>query len=100
MQDNDPKHVSKKAQAFYEEKNVNWCRSPPESPDANPIENLWHELKEFIRSKIKPTVKAELVSGIHQFWDTVDVHKCQIYIGHLRKVVPKIIELNGLATGY
>ena len=100
MQDNDPKHVSKKAQAFYEDNNVNWWRTPPESPDANPIENLWHELKEFIRREVKPKVKAELVLGIQQFWATVDAQKCQKYIGHLRKVVPKIIELNGLATGY
>ena len=72
----------------------------PESPDANPIENLWHELKEFIRREVKPKVKADFVLGIQKFWATVDVQKCQKYIGHLRKVVPKIIELNGLATGY
>ena len=33
----------------------------------NPIENLWHELKEFIRREVKPTTKAELVSRIEQF---------------------------------
>ena len=45
MQDNDPKHTSGWAQAFFERKHINWWRTPPESPDANPIENLWHELK-------------------------------------------------------
>ena len=46
----------------------------------NHIENLWHELKEFIRQEVKPTTKAELVSGIEQFWKTVDVAKCTRYI--------------------
>ena len=27
----------------------NWWRTPAESPDMNPIENMWHELKEYIR---------------------------------------------------
>ena len=79
---------------------INWWRTPPELPDANPIENLWHELKEFIRREVKPTAKQQLVDGISTFWDTVDVRKCHRYIGHLNKVLPKIIEKSGDATGY
>ena len=45
MQDNDPKHTSRRAKDFFEHHNINWWKTPPESPDANPIENLWHELK-------------------------------------------------------
>ena len=45
MQDNDPKHTSRWAQDFFNTRGINWWRTPPESPDANPIENLWHELK-------------------------------------------------------
>ena len=45
MQDNDPKHTSRHAKEFFMRKSINWWPTPPESPDANPIENLWHELK-------------------------------------------------------
>ena len=45
MQDNDPKHTSRRSWVFFEQHNINWWKTPPESPDANPIENLWHELK-------------------------------------------------------
>lgn len=100
MQDNDPKHTSKHAQRFLTERNINWWKTPPESPDLNPIENLWHELKEFLRREIKPVNKQALVSGILAFWNTVDVAKCTKYIRHLRKVVPRVVELNGAATGY
>ena len=94
------KHTSRTARTFFEQENINWWRTPPESPDANPIEKLWHELKEFIRHEVKPHSKSELMSGIKRFWDTVDVDKCNKYIGHLHKVFPRIIELNGAATGY
>lgn len=100
MQDNDPKHTSRLAKQFFEENNVNWWKTPPESPDCNPIENLWHELKEFIRREVKPHTKQELVDGIAQFWSTVDQQKCCLYINYLTKVLPKVIELEGEATGY
>ena len=73
---------------------------PPESPDLNPIENLWHKLKEYIKREVKPTTKEQLIDGIVEFWQTVDTQKCKKYIGHLPKVIPKVIELNGEATGY
>ena len=40
MQDNDPKHTSKLAQKTFTELNINWWKTPPKSPDLNPIENL------------------------------------------------------------
>ena len=68
MQDNDPKHCSRIAKQFFEDNNVNWWRTPPESPDLNPIENLWHELKAFLRARVKPKNHSELVEGIKTFW--------------------------------
>ncbi len=48
MQDNDPKHTSLHTRAFLPDNHINWMHTPAESPDANPIENLWHEMKEYI----------------------------------------------------
>ena len=64
IQDNDPKHTSRPAQNFYSQSGINWWCTPAESPHLNPIENLWHELKEYVRREVKPTTKLELVNGI------------------------------------
>lgn len=100
MQDNDPKHTSNLAKKFLEDNGIEWWKTPAESPDLNPIENLWHELKEFVRREVKPKTKQELIDGILQFWGTVTLSKCRAYIYHLNKVIPKVIELKGDATGY
>ena len=100
VQDNDPKHTSRHTQDFFERAGINWWKTPPESPDLNPIENLWHELKEFIRRVVKPKTKQELIDGILEFWSTVDVAKCRKYIGHLQKVIPAVIDNEGNATGF
>ena len=43
-------------------------------------------------------MKEELVSVILKFWDTVTVAKCTKYINHLKKVISKVIQLQGSAT--
>ena len=85
MMDNDSKHTSGSAADWMKENSVNRWKTPAESPDLNPIENLWHELKEYVRREIKPKIKDELIQGIVRFWGTVDTAKCLKYIGHLRK---------------
>ena len=71
MMDNDPKHTSAYAKQWIEDNAVNWWKTPAESLDLNPIENLWHELKEYVRREVKPTTKDQLVQGIVDFWETV-----------------------------
>lgn len=90
VQDNDLKNTSRWAKAFFEENNINWWRSPPESPDLISIKNLWHELKFYLESKVKPCNKQELVDGIKRFWERkVTVKKCTKYIDHvLYKAIP------------
>ena len=100
MADNDPKHTSNCAREFIEDTGINWWRTPAESPDLNPIQNMWHELKEYLRREVKPRTKDQLVNGIEMFWKSVDVRKCRKYIRHLRKVFPSIIQREGGATGY
>ena len=99
-QDNDPKHSSKHIERFLAEKQINWWYTPPESPDLNPIELVWGSMKQFLRNSYKPRNLDELKAGIEKFWLTLTPQICRKYIGHLKKVIPKIVEVKGAPSGY
>jgi len=81
MQDNDPKHTSRAAKTFFEENGINWWQTPLESPDLNPIENLWHKLKYYLETKVKPRSKQEPIDSTKKFWrKQVNAKEmCEIY---------------------
>ena len=100
QQDNDPKHASNYTKAYLEEHSVNWWKTSAESPDLNPIENVWGSMKYFLRHQYKPTNTESLQEGIKKFWESMTPEVCRRYINHLHKVIPKVVEVDGAASGY
>jgi len=99
QQDNDPKHTSRLAQQFFNDNNINWWKTPAESPDLNPIERVWSHLKQYLTHTIKPRNKNELIEGIKQYWNTkLTIEQCKRFINHIHRVIPVLIAKGGEAV--
>jgi hypothetical protein len=44
---------------------------PPNSPDINPVENVFSVMKNFVRERL-PQNEAELRTVIHDAWEDID----------------------------
>jgi hypothetical protein len=67
LQDNDPKHSSRLVQDWLFSHGVQLIDFPPYSPDLNPMENLWANLKRRVEEH-NPRNIQELTQHIHNEW--------------------------------
>lgn len=99
MQDNDPKHTSRKAKSFFEAHQINVLPWPAQSPDLNPIEHLWKDLKVAVSLK-KPTNKQQLWLAAKGAWESIPVERCQQLIDSMPRRCQAVIKNKGQATKY
>lgn len=70
LQDGAPCHTSKKVMSFLRENNVTVMDWPGNSPDLNPIENLWAIMKSKLKKMPNITSLKLLIRAIKYIWCT------------------------------
>ena len=78
-QDNDRKHSSRICTEALKNVNIDWVKSPPQSPDLNPIEWVWVDLKRYVRKQFCSSEK-ELITAVKQFWGKMTPMYCSNFI--------------------
>lgn len=69
-------HTSKKVRKFLKPQAINWWKTPLESPNCSPIENVWHKSLEHIKRKQYHLLKLTQCLSIDSFSKAWESRRC------------------------
>ena len=98
--DSAPCHRSAKTKNWASSKNITSLEWPGNSPDLNPIENLWAIVKKRIH-KYRPTTKETLIAAIIKVWfHEITPETCKKLIDSMPRRIQSVIDKKGGHTKY
>ena len=109
MHDNAPCHTARKVTQFLKNRRVSTMKWPAQSPDLNPIENLWVDFKERFHARctrigLKPSTRPEVLEKfatiLRQLWREQGIELITKLIQSMPKRVATVIATRGGHTKY
>lgn len=101
QQDGAPSHKAKTTLKWFDDHAIPLFPHPPSSPDLNPIEPVWHELKTRLRNRAHhPSSVTELITAVQEVWEEIGVEDVNKYINHMDNVVEAVMKAKGGHTEF
>jgi len=100
MQDSAPCHVSKLTMGWFNRNRIEVLDWPGNSPDLNPIENVWKVLKSKVSLR-NPTNIQELKTAIMNVWcNEITPELCRRCISSMPRRIKAVLDAHGGSTKY
>ena len=100
MQDNAPCHKSRTVLDFLADNGLQTLPWPAQSPDLNPIENLWAIIKARLKKNFGIPTKNELIDQIFTIWNDIDSELCEKLSDSMIKRLEEVLEKKGNPINY
>jgi transposase len=96
QQDSAPCHKSKIMEKFFKENGIKCLEWPGNSPDLNPIENLWAICKNRVR-KMDCTTKTKMIEAVIKVWFNDDKinDNCKNLVKSMPKRINEVLKNKG-----
>jgi transposase len=99
LQDNASYHKSHRSLQWFHRNGVSLVELPPHSPDINPIENLWDDLKRRIELRF-PRDIAELKEIVTDEWSKANQMLCSNLVDSMHTRMIAVVTAEGHKTRY
>lgn len=99
QQDNASSHTAKLTKSFFASKHLNVIPWPANSPDLNPIENIWAILKQNVEKRVVHN-KEELVKVVEEEWTKINLDLIYNTIDSMPKRIAQVLERGGKKCDY
>jgi hypothetical protein len=97
--DNDPKHKAKTVTRWLETNRISVLQWPAQSPDLNPIENLWCETERRLGGR-KFNNEDSLFNAVRKAWLEIPKERLERLVESMPRRCRAVIESRGYATKY
>ncbi len=99
QQDLAPAHTAKGTKSWFNDHGVTVLDWPANSPDLNPIENLWGIVKRKMRDT-RPNNADELKATVKETWASIPPQQCHKLITSMPRRIEAVIKAKGAPTKY
>ncbi|GBB92696.1 hypothetical protein RclHR1_20430003 [Rhizophagus clarus] len=101
QEDNAPPHCSKVAATTCENAGIVVLDWPVQSPDLNPIKNLWAEMKIMVRCHISPPSNIKVLEKyVKDAWKDIPSEYYKKLVNSMSKRIEAVITANGNRINY
>ncbi|CAJ0946856.1 unnamed protein product [Ranitomeya imitator] len=94
-----PAHSAKTTGKWFTDHGITVLNWPANSPDLNPIENLWDIVKRKLRDA-RPNTLDELKAAIEASWASITSQQCHRLIASMPRRIEAVISAKGFPTNY
>ena len=98
MEDGAPVHRSNVPKVWREARQVTKMNWPANSPDLNPIENLWKVLKDRVQTHHRPKNVNEMKLALEREWENLSPEKLESLVATMPERMKAVVEAKGGAT--